>query len=99
MTYWMLMRKGRVQNFGGRHALTGEPARFLPVASTFEDAKRLADWMGDKDIRPAQIGSVEGETLSHHISLSIEQGCVATYCVDGWNNDGSPRWCVLHQEA
>ena len=93
----MLTRKGKVMHFGGADRDTGEPARFFPIAESFEDAKRLAEWTGDRDVRPAEIGSAQGETLGAQILASVGQGCTATYCVDDWNDDGSPRWRVIHE--
>ena len=68
-----------------------------PVAESHADAQRLAKWMienggAPQDVRPALIGSVEGETLEGHIALAMEDGCAMISCVCGWTDDVSPTW-------
>lgn len=94
--FYMLVRKGMVQRLLGKNH-DGQPAKVWPIAESHTDAWLLAKWFKAQskstgDVRPAAIGSVNGETLEGHIKMAMDEGCVACYCVSGWNTDGSPIW-------
>lgn len=89
-TMWMLVREGIVQYL--ETDIDGKREKVWPVARTHEDAVKLAAHFGKKGIVPAQIGSVQEETLKGHITLAIQQGCVGALVVQGWNDDGSPQY-------
>lgn len=88
---WILIKKGKTQRLAGVE-LNGEQTRTLQIASSREDAKKLAAWHGDPDITTALIGSIEGETLEGHIKIAMEDGCEVLAHVIGWNPDGSPEY-------
>lgn len=90
MDYYMLVRKGLVQRMYVE--FRGERVKAWPVVESVRDGKRLAKFMNRKDVRPARIGSVEGEDLAGHIEMAINEDCRLTCCVSGWNEDGSPEW-------
>lgn len=88
---WMLVRKGHPQRMKQRGGLV------WPVARTQADAVKLAAFFvakmqADPSIRPARVGSMQGETLEGHIRLAIEEGCRSIVVVQGWNIDGSPKF-------
>lgn len=89
--YFMLVRKGLVQRW--TTAIDGQESKVWPMAKSIDDAKRLAKYLkAAPDVRAAEIGAVQNETLEGHITLAIEEGCSAACCVMGWNADGSPIW-------
>ncbi len=74
----------------------------MAVAETFEDALRLGKWLTRKNhkrgVRPARIGSVQGETLDGHISCAIGEGCSLIACIAGWEGD-EPVWKYIDMES
>jgi hypothetical protein len=88
--WYMLVRKGFVQRL--MFEKDGIPAKAWPIADNLQDAKRLCKLFNNPKIRPALIGSVEGETVAGHIRLAIEEGCFAVGRVKGWAEDGEPIW-------
>lgn len=88
--YYMLVRKGMVQRIPVKWL--GDDVLAWPVVETHSDAIRFAARTGIPGVRPALIGSVNGETLEGHIGLALEEGCRLVICIAGWNSDGSPKW-------
>lgn len=89
-SYYMLVKRGLVQCI--KVTMYGRSAVVWPLTKTHKDAQRLCEYLRNSEARPARIGSRPGETMERHIATAIEQGCVAAWCVLGWENDGSPKW-------
>ncbi len=89
---YILVKRGFVQRV--IVSFNGKPCKAWPLASSFDDAKRLTKWFGIwKDgVRPTKIGSISGETVEGHIVLALHEGCKVMIKVVGWNQDGSPEW-------
>lgn len=94
-TFYMLVRAGRVQ----RQDVTfeGVPTKVWPVAESYDDAKRLAEFLKvwSEGVRPAMVGSIENETLQGHIGMAMDEGCEFIACVAGWSEAGEPIWKTL----
>jgi hypothetical protein len=93
---FFLARQGHVQRLSIDVLGDGEKRKCWPVATTHEDAMRLIDFYGCRaeGVRPAQIGSVPGETVAGHCRMAIDEGChFLLHCV-GWTGDGKPMWKI-----
>lgn len=93
---WMLVRNGLVQRLDADRY--GEKVKVWPVFDTQEDAMRFIKWKGTaigKDVRPALIGSVSGETFEGHIRQAIAEGCVAAVSPRSWTEAGDPVFGYL----
>jgi hypothetical protein len=94
--FFMIVRQGHVQRYDTEWR--GERVRVWPIAENHVDAMRLCKLLekihGKRGLRPALIGSMEGETLEGHIRGAIEDGCIGMFCVDGWNADGHPTFKI-----
>lgn len=90
---FFLARQGYVQRVMADPIGDGVMRKCWPVANTHDDAMQLVDFfkMRDKGVRPAEFGSVQGETLDGHIQLALNEGCEFVICPVGWVN-GSPQW-------
>jgi hypothetical protein len=96
--YFMLVRQGLVQRC--TQTIDGQQKKLWPLVQSIDDGKRLAAFLkAGPDVRVAEIGSVEGETLDGHIELAMNEGCYAAVCVLGWNADGSPKqgWILFNK--
>jgi hypothetical protein len=93
---WILTNRGFVQrcSYSQNDGTTGKA---WPTAATHADAVRLCHYLDvwKYGVRPALIGSVEGESLDRHIEMAIEEGCRYACRPMGWNEDGSPQWGVI----
>lgn len=89
---WILVQRGRVQRTIAEYQGIGR--RVWPVAGSYADARRLIEWLAAwrEGVRPSRIGEVQGDSLEAQIGSAISDGCIGSCLVDGWNDDGSPRW-------
>ncbi len=91
--YYMLVRKGHVQRSRIKDKDTGESILAWLVTETHDDAWRLIKFLcgtNHRNVRPALIGSLQGETLEVCVRSAMHDGCRRICCVHGWNEDGSP---------
>jgi hypothetical protein len=95
-SFYILVKSGVVQNTMVSGP-AGHPVKAFMVAESIDDANKLVDYLGvrSQGVRPALIGSVDGETLEGHLALAIEDGCELIICPQGWNDDKSPIWGVI----
>lgn len=96
MAVFFLARQGHVQRLSIDVLGDGVERKCWPVATTHEDAMRLIDFYECRaeGVRPAQIGSVPGETVAGHCRMAIDEGCeFLLHCV-GWTDDGKPMWKI-----
>jgi hypothetical protein len=92
---YFLARKGYVQRMMADPLGDGVLRKCWPVAKTHEDAQRLIDFLKVRDtgVRPAEFGTVPGETLEGHIQLALQEGCEFIVSPAGWGEDGQPiQW-------
>lgn len=74
MNPYMIVKNGRVQ-FSQQN---GE--QVMPLFTDYEEARKCANKQG---ATVAQVGSVDGETLSDHIEAAYQQGCRSMLITNG----------------
>lgn len=92
-THWMLVRQGKVQRMMATKG--GKPIKVWPIFETQADAMRMTMKMKNIDggaVRPAMIGSIDGETLDGHIKMAIKEGCAAACCPQSFDDNDDPVW-------
>jgi hypothetical protein len=92
---YFLARKGYIQRFMADPLGDGVMRKCWPVAKTHEDAQRLIDFLKVREdgTRPAEFGTVPGETIEGHIEVAVEEGCEFIVMPNGWTEDGQPiQW-------
>jgi hypothetical protein len=94
LRFFFFARQGFVQRLEADIRGDGVTRKCWPIAHTHEDANRLVDFFGwrDKGIRPAEIGTVDGETISGHFRLAFEEGCEFVIACADWTEEGKPVW-------
>lgn len=91
--YYMLVRQGCPQRLTLTH--NGYEYTAWPVTRSHRDAMRLTEWLGDKRLRPARIGSVQDESFEQHMVVAAMDGCEVIWMITGWEPNGSPKWSAL----
>lgn len=92
---YFLVRQGSVQRVMADPLGDGVMRKCWPVAHSHEDAQRLIDFfkVRDKGVRPAEFGTVPGETMEGHITIALQEGCEFIITPAGWSEDGQPlQW-------
>lgn len=92
---WFLVRQGFIQNMMADPVGDGTLRRCLPVFFTREDAQRFAHNGGlwEKGVRPAELGSVDGESLDTLLAAALKDGCEFIVCPEKVVDDESKiRW-------
>ncbi len=95
---YFIVRKGFIQRLMADPLGDGVVRKCWPVAKTHEDAQRLIDYLKvrDEGARPAEFGTVPGETLEGHIQAALEDGCDFIVMPTGWDETGHPvQWAHI----
>ena len=97
LRFFFLARQGFVQRYAVDVFGDGIKRKVWPIAHAHEDANRLVDYLGlrDRGIRPAEIGTVSGETFEGHLRLASDEECEFICAIAGWNEEGTPLWNVM----
>ncbi len=90
---FFLARQGFVQRVMADPVGDGVMRKCWPVANTHDDAMRLVDFFKCRadGVRPAEFGSVQGETLEGHVEMALKEGCEFVICPVRWVDD-VPQW-------
>jgi hypothetical protein len=74
---------------------SGTRENVMPIFRAFDEAERVARYMGDPTIRPALVGSGRCPAMQE-LMRAIPRIGIAGFCsVRCWGDDGAPAWDSL----